>query len=457
MKKMLLYLSVVVGVMISMSGAKVFAEEGKAESLVPEIYIKAVNPGYTIDGVSNVGEMIEIGRNSDEPILLAGLVISYTNSSGNETALVEFPENSWLAGESILLRLASSPEHELAALDYTKTLAFKAGPLEIRRGDEVIDAVCWTSKDGCAQEFKSANPTTLVRDLETGEFLHVAEYNPEHKAENYLVEGEEEGKGGGEGQCKGLIFSEVLSYYDDSQVEQFVEFYNNGAEQILLDGCQIKYKNKYYLLDGILKPEGYVARYLNDFSITKNPTTSNTLELVDTNGEIIDRLEYPNGQKKGTSYAWIGYDESGKALWRTTFAPTPGEPNNYQEYKTCESGKVINEATGNCVKVTVVEEKVCPAGQYLNPLTNRCRKIEVAEEKTCKEGYYLNEETGRCRKIVENTGADYSLVTEVYEEQSSFVALYAVLGVVAAVIIYVVYEFRREIRKFFDKVFRRSR
>jgi len=249
----------------------------------------------------------------------------------------------------------------------------------------------------------------------------------------------------------------VLSYYDDSQAEQFVEFYNDGMEQILLDGCQIKYKNKYYPLSGILKPEGYVARYLDDFSITKNPATSNILELVDVNGEVVDKLEYPNGQKKGTSYAMIGYGEDGKEIWRTTFAPTPGEPNNYQEHKTCESGKVINETTGNCVKVTVVEEKVCPAGQYLNPLTNRCRKIVAETVKTCKEGYYLNEETGRCRKIAENTGADYSLVTETYEEQSSFVALYAVLGVAGLGVIYVIYEFRREIGRLFGKVFRRFR
>ena len=206
-----------------------------------------------------------------------------------------------------------------------------------------------------------------------------------------------------------------------------------------------------------MKPEGYFARYLTDFSITKNPTNANTLELVDVNGEVVDKLTYPNGQRKGTSWALIGYDEKGEPFWRTTFAPTPGEPNNYQEYRTCEAGKVINEATGNCVNVTVVEPKTCPAGQYLNPLTGRCRKIEVATAKTCKEGYVLNEETGRCRKVVENEGADYSLVKEVYNESSSFVGLNLVIGVVVAGIIYIICEFRREIGKLLRKVFRRVR
>ena len=196
---------------------------------------------------------------------------------------------------------------------------------------------------------------------------------------------------------------------------------------------------------------------MTDFSITKNPTNTNTLELLDVNGEVVDKLEYPNGQRKGTSWAFIGYDEKGGLIWRTTYAPTPGEANNYQEYRTCEAGKVINEATGNCVKVTVMEPKTCPAGQYLNPLTGRCRKIEVAVEKTCKEGYYLNEETGRCRKIVENNGSDYALVEEKYIESSSFVGLYLVIGVVVAGIIYIIYEFRQEIRKLIRKVFRRAR
>ena len=77
------------------------------------------------------------------------------------------------------------------------------------------------------------------------------------------------------------------------------------------------------------------------------------------------------------------------------------------------------------------------------------------EQKTCKEGYYLNPETNRCRKIKDNDGADYSLKAENYEEKSSFVALYAVIGVISLVLIYVIYEFRREIGKLIGKVWRR--
>ena len=47
-------------------------------------------------------------------------------------------------------------------------------------------------------------------------------------------------------QCRGLQFSEILSYYDTARTEQFIEIYNSGSEQVLVDGCELKYKNKSY-------------------------------------------------------------------------------------------------------------------------------------------------------------------------------------------------------------------
>jgi len=93
----------------------------------------------------------------------------------------------------------------------------------------------------------------------------------------------------------------------------------------------------------------------------------------------------------------------------------------------------------------------------LNILTGRCRKIEEKATTTCKEGYYLNPETGRCRKIKDNTGANYNLTPENYDEKTSFIALYAVLGVIGVGLIYLVYEFRQEIVKLWRKVFQRFR
>lgn len=460
MKKIIVFLGVVVGVIFNIVFGNNF--DAMAENL-PEIFIKAVNPGYTVDGAANVGEMIEIGRNSDDLESLAGLTIGYTNSSGNETVLVDFSRYFWSAGESILLRLVSSPGSELAHVQYTKTLAFKAGPLVIRRGDEIIDTVCWTGGEGCAAAFNSVHPTSLVRNLSTGEFEHLADYEPSFEAANLSVVEEDNGLGDFDGtketpsKCKGVVFSEILSYYESLPSEQFIELYNNSHENISLDGCKLRYKNKKYPLSGVIKPEGYLVRHLDDFRLTKNPTTSNVLELLDSNDEVLDKLEYFNGQRKGASYAFIAFDSSGKEIWKVTYAPTPGEPNNYQEFRTCEAGKVINEATGNCVKVTSLAEKICGEGKYLNILTGRCKSYDSSSSgsKECKEGYYYNEETGRCRKNKNNDGAEHALVPETFSEETSFVALYLVLGVIGVGIIYIIYEFRQDIVKIFRRMIRR--
>ena len=452
-------------------GGDVSDASGPSEDVVvneniPKIFIKAVNPGYTVDGKSNVGEMIEIGflkEHPDDVVSLAGLNFIYTNSSGNESELIKISEYFTATGENMILRLASADDAELANFNYTKTLAFQGG-LTLKMGDAVLDAVCWTGKEGCLKVFKSSQPTTLVRNLTTGEFEHLAEYEPIFHADAIVdnspssdSESGEGGMGAAEARCKNLMFSEILSYYAETQDEQFVEFYNSGSEQILLDGCLLEYKNKVYELSGIVKPEEYYVRAATDFSLTKNPTNTNVLKIIDANGAVVDKLEYPNGQRKGTSYAFIGYDTSGAEIWRVTYAVTRGEPNNYQEYRTCEAGKVINEVTGNCVKAVVMEEKTCPEGQYVNPLTGRCRKVEVATATVCKDGYYLNPETGRCRKIVENNGANYALEGEEYKEENSFIAVYAVIGVVAVGVVYVIFEFRQEIQKLWRKVFRRAR
>ena len=147
--KKLRVLWVVVGIIIYLTvfGGVVRAE---TDDTIPEIYIKAINPGYTIDGKSNVGEMIEIGRkNSDAPISLAGLTVRYTNSSGKDYDLFDFLDNSYMTGELVLLRLASSLDSELANVRYGKTLAMSGGLMLMRDG-EVVDSVCWTGKGGVA-------------------------------------------------------------------------------------------------------------------------------------------------------------------------------------------------------------------------------------------------------------------------------------------------------------------
>lgn len=442
-----------------------------------DLIIRAVNPGYSVDQQSDVGELIELQKTTDAPLSLAGYAIQYTNSSGNHTLLLNFDESSSMAGETLLMRLARSPGSDQSDATYMTTLGMSTGRVAILHYDEIVDTVCWGGKkaDGCYASFKSAKPTTLVRNLQTGKFEHLSEYAPSYdpKQPSLILppppdrpadpsDTPPNGADGDESSntpatsCRGLEFSEIYSYYADNASEQFIELYNSTSDSISLDACSLRYKKKLYSLSGQLAPDSYFAFYPakqpTAFTFTKNPTTSNTIELIDQQETVIDALVYAHGQKKSTSFARF-FDAVADELWMQTYHPTPGQANTYQEFRTCPEGKVINPATGNCVKSTATSSSslaACPDGKYRNPLTGRCKKIDSdsTEPKPCAEGYERNPETNRCRKKTSsNEGAGYALVPTTYSDQTTFVALGIVVLLVSLGVIYIILQFRHEITR----------
>ncbi len=431
-----------------------------------DLVIWAVNPGYTVDGTRDVGEFIELHRTTDTSISLAGYALRYTNSSGTTTSLIDFSEGSSMAGESLLLRLAKTSTPNQADATYMTTLAMSGGKVELVFNNEVVDSVCWSGKGDCYAAFKSSRPTTLLRDAENGIFTHVTDYQPNFDSSHPSLilpeipdDTSDYTDSSAAAKCGRIEFSEILSYYADNKSEQFIELFNPTDQDINLVGCSLRYKNKTYPLSGVITANRYYT-YRPDqstpsFSLTKNPNTSNLIELLGSNTPV-DALVYNHGQKKSTSYAKF-YDQNGEEIWQSTYSPTPGEPNILQEFRSCPEGKVINVATGNCVKASSFKTVTtdCPEGKYRNPLTGRCKKIESEDggPKPCAEGYERNPETNRCRKIKKsNSGADYPLVPETYSDNSTFIALGVVILLVSAGSIYIVLQFRHEIMRLCRKL-----
>ncbi len=457
------------------------------EELVDDkIFIKSLNPGFT-----DIGEFFEIGAvfgNSDtsrgDLISLAGLSVVYMTSSGTNYIIYSFSDGQEMVGESLLFRLANSFEvteaespETVADIIYSRGasgVSRTGGRLKLIKNyeqetEEVIDSLCWgleaAEGETCYKKFNSDKPTTLVRNESAEEmdelFLHLSEYSPTFDflkpgLKTTIIETVEEIV---EPKCRTLSFSEILTYYETSYEEQFIELVNSGDIPINLDGCFLGYKNKLYKLEGTVAAGGFftiypVVRY--DFSLTKNPTNANLLTLIDTDGIKVDSLTYYSGQRRGVGYAQFGYNSDGSEQWLLTYSPTPGEENNFQKFKTCPVGKVINSETGNCINETVIDKtlEACPDGKYRNPLTNRCKAYTTtanAELKPCAEGYERNPATGRCRKVINNSGAEYSIETEQYEEKSKFIALGAVVGVVALGIFYTIFQYRTELVRVFRK------
>lgn len=438
-----------------------------------ELIIKAINPGYTVDGVRDVGELIELQKTTDTPLSLAGYLLRYTNSSGKQTTLLNFSDGSSMVGEFLLLRLARTANSAEANASYMTTLAMDNARLELLYQDEVVDSICWGKTEGCVEAFSSKSPTILVRNPKNGNFVHLEKYDT-HFDEQHpslvlptTAEPPEEPPTSSDQDsnvsepiestvvsCRGIEFTEILSYYANDSSEQFIELYNAKDEDVAISACSLRYKKKTYILSGTIKPDAYLAVYPSrfdpSFTFTKNPTSSNSIELLDADGAVLDILVYAHGQKKGVSYAKF-IDATGAESWDATYTPTPGDINTYQEFRTCPTGKVINPATGNCITITATSTSTeCPAGKYRNPLTGRCKNIEssISEPKPCAEGYERNPETNRCRKIkAENDGAGYALVPTTYSSQSTFVALGIVILLVAIGIVYIILQFRHEITR----------
>ncbi len=455
-------------------------------SLLSEnLKIKSINPGFKIDDLAETGELIELENISEASLPLEKVSLRYLNSSGSVFTIFEFPPESYMIGTNIILRYDKSPEiksstHEVDAT-YAKTLAL-AGSLELvydsgTENEAIIDQLCWTGKTDCSPKFTSANPGSLVRNPETGIFEFDADYTPAFSGGLKLPESEEPEKSEEPEeeespettellpQCQGIEFSEILTYYSESKSEQFIELYNSTDEIIPLEGCRIKYKNKLYDLVETnistensdianLSPSDFYIYRPSTFTFTKNPSSENTIELIDITDEVVAKLTYPHGQLKGAAYALIFGN------WQSTYASTPGSMNLFQEFKTCPLGKIINESTGNCVKASTTSATnlvtPCPAGKYRNPETGRCKNItssSSSEKAPCKDGYERNPETGRCRKIKTNDGTDYALVPITgAPEKSSFVAIWALVAVGGLGAIYVLFQFRREIFYFFRRL-----
>jgi len=423
------------------------------------LIIAAINPGYTVDGVQNINDFVEIRNVSGHELSLTGVSLRY-----NDKIIYQF--DGFGADEgSILLKYSASPNNIEADAQYTSNLAMDKGLIELWVGDEVVDSICWGS-EGCMSKFTLAATQTrsLVRciedDCET-EWSYILGYEPEYGALRVAVnENTTDDEPSADSiptaersvTCGMLRFSEILTYYVDSPDEQFIELYNTSDETADLDGCFLRYKNKTYAMSGLVAPKGYYLWKNLPVTLTKNPSTENLLEIVDKTGKVWTQMAYPSGQKKGLAYALVlpvGEDEY---IWLSTYRSTPGAANIYQEFRDCPSGKVINTQTGNCVNIPVVASVIpCPEGKYRNPETGRCKNIEVAKSTECPTGQERNPETGRCRTIKDNQGAGFTPVQGAFSNKTAFVGMGALIATITLCAGYAVFQYRKEIAKIFKR------
>ena len=474
--KKFIFFSIGIFAAISLQTVPVFADE---EPAAPPIFFRAINAGYKDDQSAQNYDFFELEKSVADDLDLSGFRIQYFNSSDKLAGELEFAEPSILRADTVIFGFNKSPQFADFPSRYlynfsSSGLASTAGRLKIVQGETVVDEICWGKPtcDNQLAKFATKQEENRSAVLQADRTFAEEEYYPAINPDAiFIPEPEPEPIV----SCAGLQITEIYSSYEENSSEQFIELYNSLDSELSLDACTFRYKNKDYPLQGALAANSYTI--LQDILLTKDPSTSLTYELRDASGPIFS-LDQPHGQKKGTSYILL--DDQ----WLITYARTPGEDNVYQEFRTCQEGKIINPATGNCVneatsadalpkicaegqylnaltgrckKTPTETTTVCKDGYYLNPLTGRCKKKEATEQKTCEEGYELNPETNRCRKKRATNTSDYpveEIKTESYDSPKIFIAIWAMIGLGVLILAYVIFQFRHEIAK---HVFRRKR
>ncbi|MDR2524075.1 MAG: hypothetical protein LBC95_00830 [Candidatus Nomurabacteria bacterium] len=414
MKKLML---VVLGVMMMSS---VFVRPVGAENIpADQVFIA----GFRFAPLGD--SFIEIYNSAPNNVEVDDLKVFFYNSSLSQRAdTVRLGGGTILAESSILIKEETSSFAEFDATYKKAWTVASGGAIRLEIDGLTRSAICWKNANDCVDSFQTGSLASSLtdgywvngrlNDIVTSPETYTKQSPPLVVGHGGFVPRETEDDDETEPEpelppqyCRYLRLSEV------STTEQWIEIYNSAAQAISpenLADCVLAVQYGDKLTDGRpnysryrLNLGGYVGMatlapysYLvvdiarTEISLPKNVRDRGIL-LHDATTDY-DEMRY-SSTKADTTLAFFADG------WQVTFAPTPGAENIFQRWQTCEAGKHINEATGNCVKDAEPPAE-CAEGQFRNPATGRCKKLAVETALAeCAEGQFRNPATNRCKKI----------------------------------------------------------
>jgi len=261
----------------------------------------------------------------------------------------------------------------------------------------------------------------------------------------------------------GIVITEILANATGSdEGKEYIEFHNtHPTETQSLDGLSvsvgIENPKSYELPAGVTIPPGEYAQLTDDELGFSLGNTNGGVQLHYGEVPLGNRIEYGTPKE---DYAWAFID----GVWQYTNALTPGAANlasppresessdetTGSAQKLCASNQFRNPETGRCKLIATATKAAtpCKEGQERNIETGRCRAIAVTGEPTpCKEGQERNPETNRCRNITKMSSVDYGVkgVQEKAGAQLSWYYWVAIIGIIALILAYAVWEWRAEL------------
>jgi hypothetical protein len=245
---------------------------------------------------------------------------------------------------------------------------------------------------------------------------------------------------------------------------EFIELYNYGSNAIDLTGYRIYYgsnTDKFFTLSTlIIAANSYVA-ITHDDAVFTLPNTTGSVRLETADGLVVDEvLAYSNAKD---DQAWALFADG----WRYTKVPTPGDDNTEililpsattspDQTKPCAITQYRHPETGRCrlIVTTTNVQTECKQNQYRSSETGRCRNVATATVPTaCKVGQERNPETNRCRNSKSLAATDYGVLKAKQVKQADHTYIYAaIFAVIAAVLVYALWEWRIEIKQAMKRV-----
>lgn len=247
---------------------------------------------------------------------------------------------------------------------------------------------------------------------------------------------------------------------------EFIEIYNTGKVSIDLTFYVLKIglngeKTISFPVGSVIAPGEYKSFGDSELKFTLVNSSSKVV-LTAIGGKIFGNTGIYSEPDDGESWAFV----NGK--WQYTNRPTPGLKNlasivvadeddstDSSGLKPCNPDQYRNPETNRCKKYATSTLKACREGQYRNSETNRCRNLTAASAslKPCAVGQERNPETNRCRKSQSGTVPQVGYAVEpIADTPMVFAGWWALAGVGALAGAYGAWEWRRELKGFWQRL-----
>lgn len=194
-----------------------------------------------------------------------------------------------------------------------------------------------------------------------------------------------------------ILLSELLPSCSPSDREcEFIELFNGGVEDVLLEGWQLTDMKIYYRFgaDSVIEAENYLIIERTESKITLN-NSEDTVFLLDPSGAIMHGVEYAKA-KKDESFSFNDIEK--KWLWTSTV--TPGSENVFQDEEV-EGGREVGSTTAQSGEDEIensgpVDVAIADVSESLLKKLIRVRgEVESAKS----TGIYLMDEFGNTVRI----------------------------------------------------------